>query len=56
MNRKIKNRGDEPANPCWDNGNDVCVGHMGLTKREMFAMAAMQNIQLTYNPYESGDF
>ena len=28
----------------------------GLTKREMFAMHAMQNILSKYNPYESGDF
>ena len=28
----------------------------GLTKREAFAMAAMQNIVGRYNPYECGDF
>lgn len=27
----------------------------GLTKREMFAMHAMQNILSRYNPYEYGD-
>ena len=34
-----------------------CVGYgNGLTKREMFAMHAMQNILMRYNPYESGVF
>ena len=28
----------------------------GLTKREAFAMAAMQNVITTYNPWEQGDF
>lgn len=28
----------------------------GLTKREMFAMHAMQSILSRYNPYESGAF
>jgi len=28
---------------------------LGLTKREMFAMYALQNIIGRYNPYESGD-
>lgn len=30
--------------------------YLGLTKREMFAMHAMQNILSRYNPYESGAF
>ena len=30
--------------------------HPGLTKREAFAMAAMQNVITTYNPWEQGDF
>ena len=29
---------------------------LGLTKREAFAMAAMQNILSSYNPYEQGQF
>ena len=28
----------------------------GMTKREQFAMAAMQNILSRFNPYEYGDF
>ena len=33
-----------------------CNPSIGLTKREAFAMAAMQNVMLTYNPWEQGDF
>lgn len=32
------------------------IAGTGLTKREAFAMAAMQNILSKYNPYENGDF
>ena len=42
-----------------NNGNQPATGfgqQQGLTKREIMAMHAMQNILTRYNPYESGDF
>jgi hypothetical protein len=61
------NNGDYPANPLTGDAyidfsdainmkgsyNPEC---QGLTKREAFAMAAMQNVMLNYNPWEQGDF
>jgi hypothetical protein len=50
-----------PANPTdsVDNGGPPYYKSLpsyGLTKREAFAMAAMQNILSSYNPYEQGQF
>jgi len=61
------NNGDMPASALFDRygncsyakddrGYTTTVINSGLTKREAFAMAAMQNILSHYNPYESGDF
>ena len=49
---------ESPATPVID---DCISTHdkeifYGLTKREAFAMAAMQNILTQYNPFEQGDF
>ena len=56
--------GNQPASPVVDTyGHSLDVTHsymqkgsLGLTKREAFAMAAMQNILSQYNPYEQGGF
>ncbi len=45
--------GESPSSPVVA---EFDVISEGLTKREAFAMAAMQNILSHYNPYESGDF
>ena len=37
------NNADEPASPIVETNEDVCVS-IGLTKREQFAMAAMQGL------------
>ena len=58
------NNSDMPAAPCEVKANDqmkaLGMSHdfnaRGLTKREAFAMAAMQNILSHYNPYEQDDF
>ena len=64
------NNGDTPATACIVKPSDGAVqqamglgtfppqpiAHTGLTKREAFAMAAMQNVILNYNPWEHGDF
>jgi len=61
------NNGDMPASPLSgdayiDFADAVNMNHsynsecQGLTKREAFAMAAMQNILTFYKPYEQGDF
>jgi len=61
------NNGDMPASPIRGADNTIFTSHdagaieglgllVGLTKREAFAMAAMQNILTQYNPYEQGDF
>tara|TARA_R110002073_G_scaffold133936_2_gene281435 strand:+ start:2373 stop:2618 length:246 start_codon:yes stop_codon:yes gene_type:complete len=52
---------DLPAIPqdreLWVESIGLCQTEAtGLTKREMFAMHAMQNILIRYNPYESGVF
>ena len=61
----IKN-GDLPVTPIVnEHGHPYHASHVafdntplvsGLSKREAFAMAAMQNILTCYNPYEQGDF
>lgn len=49
-----------PVEVLYDTINNDSAGYgkasIGLTKREMFAMHAMQNILMRYNPYESGVF
>lgn len=58
------NNGDMPITPIinkagfvtpTEDADQVCRMY-GLTKREAFAMAAMQSVLSQYNPYESGDF
>lgn len=44
---------DNEMNDSWI---ENCKPSIGLTKREAFAMAAMQNILTQYNPFEQGDF
>ena len=56
----IKNA-DMPASPTESISNGGAPYYKelksnGLTKREAFAMAAMQNVITTYNPWEQGDF
>jgi len=56
------NNGDTPAYP--QSNQEIVTAFMehgyespnGLSKREAFAMAAMQNVILNYNPWEHGDF
>ena len=65
------NNSDMPANPIRGADNTIFNlrdNHIdsnyleqgkfaiGLTKREAFAMAVMQNVMLNYNPWEQGDF
>ena len=54
------NNGDKPASPLDSIAeSDMCGGynyeHSGLTKREAFAMAAMQGIMVNSNPQVSDD-
>lgn len=51
MNNANQSAGVLPPEFCGE-GTD-CTG---LTKREVMAMHAMQNILSRYNPYEQGDF
>lgn len=55
------NNANSPANPTLymdqENGSgELYCNNNGLTKREAFAMSAMQNILSQYNPFEQGSF
>ena len=54
MPATVKVDRNPPPGSGYPTSKDVACS--GLTKREMFAMHAMQNILGRHNPYESGDF
>ncbi len=51
---------NQNAYPIFNSSGEVFQykdgNELGLTKREIMAMHAMQNILSRYNPYEQGDF